>query len=504
MFEFSIGDIYTQGWALLNFEVIVFLFAGTIAGVLIGAMPGLTATMGVAVVTPLTYGMSTISSFALLLGVYCGGVYGGSITAIVANIPGTPSAIMTTLDGYPMSRRGEAGKAIGIATVSSFIGGVISVVILSFFAPMVANMALKFSGQEFFAIGFFGLTVIAYISTGSMARGFLSGFLGLLIGTIGADLISGFERFTYGSFYLLSGIELLPVLIGVFGFTEILCVLERGFTSIEVTKKTFDRVIPGKDDMKKILPTIFRSAPIGTIIGAIPAAGGVIAAIVAYGVEKRFSRNPEKFGTGAIEGIAAPETANNACTGGAMIPMLTLGVPGDAATAILIGALMMNGLTPGPTLFSRNMDVVSAIFILMLLANCVFLFYGLFGARYIAKVISVPMKILAPVIATLCIVGTFSLRNALFDVWVMLFFGILGYWFRKVEIPTPPLALGLVLGNLVEVEFRRGLILSRGNVFSFFTRPISGTFLLLSVLMLILPTILSAITKRKGAGRITE
>ena len=503
MFEFAISDIYTQGWALLNFEAIFFLILGTLAGVLIGAMPGLTAVMGVAVMTPLTYGMGITNSFSLLIGVFCGGVYGGSITAIVANIPGTPSAIMTTLDGYPMCKRGEAGRAIGIATVASFIGGVISAVILSLFAPLVATMALKFSGQEYFAIGFFGLTVIAYISKGSMAKGFLSGFLGLLVGTIGADPISGYERFTFGSLYLLSGIEIVPVLIGLFGFSEILRLLESGFKSVEIAK-TIGRIIPGKEDMKKILPTILRSAPIGTIIGAIPAAGGTIAAIVAYGVEKRISRNSEKFGTGAIEGVAAPETANNACIGGAMIPMLTLGVPGDPVTAILIGALMMKGLTPGPTLFSRNMEIVSLLFILLMLANCVFLFYGLLGAKYIAKVINVPMRILAPVIVTLCIVGTFALRNALFDVWTMLFFGCLGYLFSKVELPTPPLALGLVLGKLVESEFRRGLILSRGNVLSFFTRPISGTFLLLSILMLILPTILGVISKRKGAGRVTE
>lgn len=502
MFEFYLGQIYTEGWQLLSPEVFVVLILGTLSGVIFGAMPGLTATLGVAVLTPLTYGMDVASSFALLLGVYCGGVYGGSITAILAKIPGTPSALMTTLDGYPMGQRGEAGRAIGIATVASFIGGLLSAVVLSVGAPMLVSIALNFSGHEYFAIGFFGLTVIAYISTGSMATGFLSGFIGLLIGCVGGDPITGYSRFSFGSYNLLTGIEFFPVLMGIFGFSEVLNVLEKRIKNVEI-KKQIGRIIPTKEDLKTVLPTILRASPIGVIIGAIPAAGGTIAGIIAYGLEKRISKNPDEFGTGTIRGIAAPETANNASTGGAMIPMLTLGVPGDAVTAILIGSLMIKGLSPGPMLFSTNMPTVSAIFILMALANVAFLLIGLFGARYIAKVINTPMCIFLPVIAALCLVGTFAVRNNPFDIWIMLFFGFTGYVFGKVGIPAPPLVLGLVLGKIVESGFRRGLVLARGDLTTFFTRPISGFFLFLSLLMLCGPTIVSLIRKKK-IKRVTE
>jgi putative tricarboxylic transport membrane protein len=488
-------ELYTAGLPLiLHLDVLLMLTIGVVSGVLIGALPGLTANMAVAVMTPLTYGMSAAAAFGLLLGAYCGGVYGGCITAIIAKIPGTPSAMMTTLDGYPMGQRGEAGKAIGIATVASFIGGIISAFILGMFAPAIANFALDFSAQEYCAIAVFGLSIIAYISPGSMTKGILSGCLGMLIATIGTDPINAYARFTFDSINLLTGLELLPVLIGTFGLCEALNVAEKPVHEIEVIKD-IGRILPTWADMKQTAATIFRCSTIGVIIGAIPAAGGTIAAIVAYGFEKRFCRRAHLLGTGIPEGVAAPESANNATTGGAMIPMLTLGIPGDSITAILIGAMLIHGLQPGPLLFRDHFPVVSAIFLLIALANVLFLGVGLAGARLVGKIIKTPMNILLPVIIFFCLVGSYSIRIESFDVFMMVLFGVVGFILNKAKIPTAPLILGFILSPIVESNLRRSLILSNGDISTFFTRPLSATFFLLTILLMVYPQ-LSAFLKK--------
>ncbi len=482
--------LYTEGLPLiLNFGVMAMLVTGVVGGVIIGALPGLTANMAVAVMTPLTYGMTAQAAFALLLGAYCGGVYGGCITAVIARIPGTPSAMMTTLDGFPMGQRGEAGKAIGIATVSSFFGGLVSVIILGLFAPVIAEFALEFSAQEYFAIAVFGLSIIAYISPGSMVRGLLSGCIGMLLATIGSDPVIGYPRFSLGSFNLMSGLELFPLLIGIFGLSEAFSAAGRHMDGVEVTRQ-IGRILPTWADMKRIFPTMLRASPIGVLIGAIPAAGGTIAAIVAYGVEKRLSSRPEAFGTGIPEGVAAPETANNASTGGAMIPMLSLGIPGDSITAILIGALLIHGLQPGPLLFRDHFPVVSSIFLLMALANFLFLGVGLLGARLVGRIIATPMNLLLPVIMLLCIVGTFAIRNSYFDLGILLLFGLVGVFFAKGNMPSAPLVLGFILGPIVESNLRRGLILSGGDFTTFFTRPLSAVFLALTIAVMFSPYLL--------------
>ncbi|MGN1376990.1 MAG: tripartite tricarboxylate transporter permease [Dorea sp.] len=493
--QYSVLDLYTQGLSsVLNVQVILLLILGVFIGVFVGAMPGLTATMGIAVITPVTYTLGVESAFALLLGVYCGGVYGGSITAVIAKIPGTPSAMMTTMDGYPMGQRGEAGKAIGIATVSSCIGGFISTLLLSVFAPLIASFALSFSAQEYFAIAVFGLCIIAYISEGNIVKGLIAAVTGLLLATIGVDPITGYSRFVFGNYMLMEGIQMIPLLIGIFGFAEVLSLAMKEFKDVEVVQK-IGKVYPTLKELKSLLPTITRSSVIGTIVGAIPAAGGTIASIIAYGVEKRFSKHPEKFGTGIPEGIAAPEAANNATTGGSMIPLLTLGIPGDAATAILIGALLIHGLTPGPNLFSENMPIVSAIFIIMAISNIVFLFVGGIGARVMSRAIGISMSLLIPMISMFCIVGAYAIRYSTFDIFVLILFGVVGFLFGQLGIPTAPLVLGFVLGELVESGLRRGLLLSEGSIVSFISRPISTTFLVLSVLMLLAPVITGWIRK---------
>ncbi|MDR1559579.1 MAG: tripartite tricarboxylate transporter permease [Clostridiales bacterium] len=488
-------DLYTAGLPLiLDPNVILMMILGTTCGVLIGALPGLTATIGVAVMTPLTFGMAAIPSFALLLSVYCGATFGGSITSVLAKIPGTPANMMTAIDGYPLGQKGHAGKAIGLATISSFIGGIVSTVVLALFAPKIASMALEFSAQEYFSIAMLGISIIAYISGKSMTKSLISGLLGLLVAVVGMDSMTGVQRFTFGNYELLSGVELIPALIGVFGLSEVLRNAAKGQKDILVTKQ-ISKILPSKQEFKLVLPTIFRGTAIGTFIGAVPAVGGVTASIVAYGIEKRISKTPDEFGKGSLRGIAAPESANNSATGGAMIPMLTLGIPGDAVTAVLIGSLMLHGLTPGPLMFKNEMPTVSAIFILMALANVAFLFIGLLGARYVAKILAIPNNILMPVILLLCCVGTYGIRNSIFDLFVLLIFGAVGFLFDKIDVPSAPLVLGLVLGKLIEDNFRRTLALSNGNSLTVFTRPISCFFLVATLLILCAPIIVKQARK---------
>lgn len=491
----SIFDLYTAGLPLvLQWQTILWLLFGVVAGVVIGALPGMSATMGIAVMTPLTYGMDMGPSFALLMGVFCGAIYGGSITAVVANIPGAPSSMMTTLDGYPLGQQGKAGLAIGTATVASVIGGLISVVILSCVAAPLAKMALKFSAQEYFAVALIGLAVIAILAETSIIRGLISGVIGLLLATIGSDPLLGTPRFTFDNYYLLEGIQTVPVLIGFFGLVSALQMVEKKQSDLHIVQD-FGRILPNKKEMKEIMPSIGRGSAIGVIIGAIPAAGGTIASIIAYGLEKRLSKHPEQFGKGCLNGIAAPESANNGASGGAMIPMLALGVPGDACTAILLGALTIKGLTPGPTLFSQHLDVVSCIYICLLFANILFFFVGIFGAKYISRVILVPNEYLAPCILVFCLMGAFAIRSAVFDIWTLLLIGVLGYIFSKIDLPASPVVLGFVLGSLFESGLRRGLMLSHGNFLEFFTRPISGICIVIAILVIFLPKLSALFAK---------
>ena len=491
-------SLYLVGLAnVFQVKVLLMLLLGTTVGIIFGVIPGLSATIGVAIFTPLTFSMDTTTAFAMLLGIYCGSVYGGSISAILVNIPGTAASVMTRLDGYPMAQKGEAGRAIGLATTSSFVGGIISVFVLAFFAPMLAEFALELSAQEYFSICVFGISVIAYISTGSMLKGFISGILGLLLATIGLDPINAYVRLSFNKTELIGGLEVIPLMVGVFGISEVLKMIESRDAKPAPLNESFTRAVSRFKELGKMIGTLIRGSLIGVFIGAVPATGGTIAAIISYGVEKRISKNPEKFGKGEPRGIVGPESANNAATGGAMIPMLTLGIPGDVVTAILIGALMIHGLCPGPLLFKQNPEVVSSIFIIMFLANCLFLVLGLFGAKYFAKVTKWPRTILVSLILCLAIVGTYSVRNSIFDVWVLVIAGLGGYLLNKVGIPTAPLVLGFILGGIVEQYLRQGLILSYGNALLFVTRPISAVFLSLTLIMILSPYFKPLLKMRK-------
>ncbi|WP_428770857.1 tripartite tricarboxylate transporter permease [Treponema sp. HNW] len=469
------------------------------SGICIGCLPGLTATMGVALVLPLTFGMDAVPAILLLIGVYVGAIYGGSISAVLLNTPGTPASAATTLDGYEMARRGEPGRALGIATLSSAFGGITSCIFLFFIAPQLAKISLRFSSPEFFMLAVFGLCIISSISGKSMAKGIVCGCIGILIATIGIDSITGKMRFTFNNMNLLSGINYIPVMIGLFAMSQ-------AFIGIEdIAKKSniishISGVLPKKEDLKIIGKSGIGFGTLGTFIGIIPGAGADIAAFIAYGQAKNMSKNPERFGSGIAEGIAAPEAANNGVTGGALIPMLTLGVPGDAVAAIMIGALTVQGLQPGPLLFQNNAPLVYAVFIGCFIANICMLILGLSSIRLFTRVLSVPKAVLIPGIFVLCVVGSYAMANNMFDVGVMLFFGIVGYFFDKAEIPASPAVLGLILGPMAESHFRRALLMSKGSYAVFFSTGICRFFLALIILSVAFPFIKKRLALLKRAG----
>lgn len=483
-------ELIGQGfWSIFSQPSILLIsILGVVVGIIVGALPGLTATMGVALLLPMTFGMDPAPALLLLSGVYFGGIYGGSITAILLRTPGTPAAAATAIDGYALTQRGMAGKALTVATVSSFTGGTISVFILMFLAPILANFALKFSAPESFALAMFGISIIASISGVSLVKGLISGTAGLLIATVGLDPMQGFPRFTGGITELMSGIPFIPIMIGLFAASEAFKSLEEMDIKENVKTKIQNFGITRKD-ARKILPTILRSTGMGTFIGIVPGAGADIASFVSYNEAKRFSKNKDEFGKGSIEAVAACESGANACTGGALVPLLTLGIPGDSVTAVMLGALMVQGLQPGPLLFKDSGDLVYTLFSGMILCYVAMLIIGLFAARYFAKVTEIPKAILTPVILMLCVVGSYAINNNLFDVIIMLVAGVIGYYMQKYDFPASPIVLAIILGPMAESQFRRALTLSNGSYDIFYTRPITLVLLLLSVITLFTPII---------------
>ncbi|MCL1818471.1 MAG: tripartite tricarboxylate transporter permease [Spirochaetaceae bacterium] len=465
----------------LTFVLMVF---GTALGVIIGALPGMTGSMGIILLLPIIYYLPADTAMIMLAGLFCGAMMGGSVSAILLRTPGTPSASATLLDGYPLCQQGKAGKAIGIATVSSFFGGLISVGCLILIAPQLAKVALQFQAVDFFSLSIFGLTIMASASAKNIIKGLLSGWIGLLASTVGIDLIVGTARFTFGNIYLMGGFQLLPVLIGVFAVAQVFS--EVGVTPDEKhvveQKIKLREVIPSFTDLKTISMALIVGAVIGVFIGIIPGTGGAISCFLAYNVVQRFSKNKDQFGHGAIEGIAAPEASNNGTTGGAMIPMLTLGVPGDAVTAVMLGALTLIGIRPGPLLFTDMPHVVYAIFSGMLTIQFVMLILGFLSAKFAPYVLKVPYQILMPIIMVLCVVGAFTLGNSLFDVLVAVIFGIIGFFMRKYGYPGAPLVLGVILGPMAEDNLNRAMLVSGNDWTVLFQRPISAFFLILSAI----------------------
>lgn len=471
---------FMQMLSLQNFLIIV---VGVGIGIVFGALPGLTATMAVALCLPFSFGMGPISGFALLVALYVGGISGGLISAILINIPGTPSSIATTFDGSPMAKKGEAGKALGVGVFYSFLGTIFSIAVLIFVAPPLAEFALKFGPYEYFALAFFSLTFISALAGKSLLRGFVSGFIGMALATIGVSPINGFPRFTFGMSQLTNGFDLLPALVGLYAVSEIL-------KSAETKHEVIDAPLP----LVKIkgfgftirefvgqLKNFSIASVIGTCIGILPGIGGGTSNLLAYVAIKKTSKYPEKFGTGIIDGIVASEASNNASIGGAMVPLLSLGIPGDAVTAMLLGGFMIHGLSPGPLLFTNNADVVYAIFAALIVASFVMLVMEFGGMRVFIRLLNIPKHILLPVVLALCVVGAFGVNSRVFDAWGLLMFGVIGYLLEKFGFPLPPVILGFILGPMAETNLLRGMQYSNGDFSVFFRKPISCSFIVLAL-----------------------
>ena len=494
-----IVEIFTTS---LTPMVFLYMLIGVISGICIGALPGLTATMGVALLLPMTFGMEAAQGILMLLGIYVGAIYGGSISAVLLHTPGTPASAATAIEGYKLSQRGEAGRALGVATLGSYIGGVVSVILLVTISPQLAKLALEFSSAEFFLLAVFGLCIIGSISGDNVEKGLMCGCLGILVATIGIDSVTSYIRFCpEGNYNFMGGISYIPIMIGLFAMSQAFENIEDIFAE-EKEQIKVTNILPKKEDLKALLRISPITGLIGTMIGIIPGAGADIGAFVGYNVAQGMAKEPEKFGNGSIEGICGPEGGNNGVTGGALIPMLTLGVPGDAVTAIMIGALTIQGLTPGPMLFETNKVLVYTIFIGMFVANTLMCICGFAGIRVFSKVLSVPKVILTPIIFALCIIGSFAMKNSLFDVWVMLIAGVVGYFMSKAKVPTSPAILGLILGPMAEKNFRTALLKSGGDPTVFFSTVICWFFIILIVGTLFggqLKAVAGKIFKKKAA-----
>jgi putative tricarboxylic transport membrane protein len=453
---------------------LIFLTAlGTFAGIYIGAIPGLSVTMAVSILISFTFSWEVNDALCLMVGIFMGGVYGGSRTAILLNIPGAPSAIATALDGYPMAQRGEAGEAIGITTVMSVLGGFVGIFALAVAAPFISDFALTFQPRDYMLLAVLGILLIGSLSGESLAKGVVAGALGLMIGTVGLDPLTAEERFTFGFVGLWNGISFISVMIGLFGVSEALHQIRHVGTP--AVKQKISRIVPSFGVVKKYLPLSLQTSTIGVIIGALPGVGGDIAALMAYDYAKRTTRNPEvPFGQGAKEGLVAPETANNAAVGGAFIPMLTLGIPGDAVTAIFIGALYIHGLNPGPMLMIEQPTMFWFMVGNLVLANIFLLIFGLTGIKLFTKIVEIPKSILIPLILLLSVVGAYAVNNALTDVYWMIGFGVFGYFMKLYGYQVGPVILGVILSRLIDENWRRAIISEQESLGAFMGNMISS------------------------------
>jgi putative tricarboxylic transport membrane protein len=470
--------------SFLTPESVFFALASSLVGIIVGALPGLTATMGVALMTTLTIKLPSSQALLILVCTYVGAIYGGSRSAILLNIPGTPASAASCLDGYALARQGQAGRAMGIATSGSVMGTLIGMFFLAWFTPLLGDLALKFGAYEFFWLAIFGVIISATLTGGDALKGWITGIAGLFIATIGQDGIHAFERFSFDNRDLAGGFSLVPALVGAFGFAEVLVAMRERRAVPRVNP--FDTVIPRLRDVLQYRRTIVRSGFIGTFVGIVPGVGEDVAAWSSYAAAKRASKEREKFGKGSVEGLMAAETGDNACVPGAMIPVLTLQIPGSAPAAVLMAAMLIHGVKPGPMIMVESPQFVYDVVAMMLIATLGILLYGLTLTKLLVQVLKVPTTIIVPMIFVLCVVGTYALAQRLFDVWTMLGFGVLGYLLRRYGFPVAPLVLGIVLGDLMEKNLRRGLVLSDGDLTPFFTRPISAVLFGIIVLVVLL------------------
>ncbi|SFU58264.1 tripartite tricarboxylate transporter permease [Halomonas korlensis] len=482
------ADFFLQALGQVGSPMVLALITiGVLFGIIGGCIPGFTVTMAILVVFPFTFAMDPVSGVSLMVGVFVGGYSGGLVSGIMLGIPGTPSSITTVYDGYPMAQKGEPGRALGIGVAASFIGTLISVAVLVFFGPLIASYSMKFRPWEITSLIVFALTLVAGLSNGAMLKGLLAAALGLLITTVGYDRNSNL-RFDFDLPVLGSGFEILPVMIGIFAFSQLMGNLEKlRDDKSEIKDVNTNVAIPYRQilvDMSRQKINTLRSSLIGSLVGALPGTGGTVANFISYDQAKKMSRHPEKFGTGTPDGIVASEASNSAVAGGAFVPTLALGIPGDLPMAIMMGVLILHGITPGPLMFEQNPVLVGAIYASLLIGAVVMVLCQLLLVRWFAKISLIPQQVLVPVVLMLCAVGAFALNNNLFDVWVLFIFGILGYLLWKAEVPLTPLILGVVLGDNMERQLFRALELD-SSWLTFLTRPLSALFLALAVVSLL-------------------
>lgn len=474
---------------------------GLLIGTLIGILPGIGATMTTALLLPFTMVMDPIPALSLLLSIYCANAFAGAISAILVNIPGSSSSMVTCLDGYPLAKRGEAGRALGIATVASTVAGIFSVIVFVIGAPLLARVAYQFGPPEYFALTLFGLSMVASISGEGSAKNLISGAFGVLLATVGVDYVTGAERFTFGYLELTEGFKVIPILIGLFAITELL--MQTHVIHLVVERIALKAMkLPTWEDYKRTWRAILAGSGIGTFIGVLPAEGGTVAAMVSYNEVRRWSKNKHEFGKGSIEGLAAAESANNSAVGGAMIPTLALGIPGSSVTAVILVGLTAQGVRPGPYLFNQQPEFIYAIFSIMMVANIAWLFLGLIGARFFALITLVPNALLWPSVFVLAVIGSYSLDQSMLDVWVMLGFGILGYYMRRFGFSVVPMAIGIILGDILETSLKQSMLIFKQDATLFFERPICLFFFACALLGAFSSHIFNFINRRRDAAAL--
>jgi len=471
---------------------ILWVIVGGSLGTIIGMLPGLGPATGVAILIPITFGMNPATALITMCAVYYGAMFGGSRASIMINVPGDASAIVSCFDGYPMTKQGRAGPALAISAIASFIGGTIGMLFLIFLTQPIASAALKFGPAEMFSLLFFALVATITLSEGDLLKGLIAIAFGLMLSTIGIDAMTGLVRFTYGMGSLNDGIDFLAIIIGVYAVTEVYKNFKDINAVYKLDSKTIGKVWISKEDWKRTWKPMLRNSPLGFLIGVLPGMGGSIATFMSYALEKNLSKHPEEFGKGAIEGLAAPEASNNACSCGAMVPLLTLGIPGSGTTAVMLGALMMLGVRPGPTLFTDHPEIAWGVIASMLLGNIILVIINLPLAIPLVQLLRVPTRIMLPIIMGLALIGTYFLNYSSADFIIVMIAGVIGYIFSKLEIPLPPLVLALILGGAAEQNLRNSIVLSNGSPLIFLQKPISAVFLVLAV-----ATLAYAILKRK-------
>ncbi|WP_350274441.1 tripartite tricarboxylate transporter permease [Kribbella sp. HUAS MG21] len=475
---------------------LLYCLAGVVIGMLIGVLPGLGPAATIAILLPITYGVDPVSAIILLAGIFYGAQYGGTITSVLLRLPGEASSVVTVFDGFALARQGRAGTALGVAAIGSFVGGTVSIIGLSLLAPLVASVALDFGPPEYAALSLFGVLLVATVGNGSRLKAVIAAGLGLLLATVGRDTFTGASRFTFDSLNLADGIDFVPIAMGLFGLGEILYNLEERHHKLHEPAKV-GNAWPSRSDLRQARGAIGRGSVIGFVLGVLPGGGATLSSLVAYAVEKRRSKQPERFGQGAVEGVAAPETANNAAATSSFIPLLTLGIPANATMALMFGALLLQGIPPGPQLVSEHPDLFWGVVNSMYVGNILLLIMSIPLVGLFVKILKVRPAVLAPITVLITLLGVYTVANQVFDIFLVIVFGVVGYLMKKFGFEPGPLVLAFVLGSLLETAVRQSLLIFGGNPAGFFTRPISGTVLVVLIAVLALPGIRWVLRRRQ-------